>query len=65
MKLRTIKTESEYQKTLERFEEVFNAEPGTNDSDEADVLSLLIKDYEDHNIVIDSPNPIENDLSKY
>lgn len=59
MKLKIIKTKKDYHAALERFEEVFSAKRGTIESDEADVLSLLIRDYEDKNFVIAAPNPIE------
>lgn len=54
-----IKTESQYNKMLQRFEEVFMAEEGTLESKEADILSLLIKDYEDKHFKIEASNPIE------
>ncbi|MDP4150246.1 MAG: transcriptional regulator [Bacteroidota bacterium] len=59
MALKILKTKKDYQQALERFEVIFQAKPGTPDSDEADVLALLIKTYEDKYHVIDSPNPIE------
>lgn len=43
---KTITTEKEYEIALERFERVFLSE-GTSESDEADVLALMIKEYED------------------
>lgn len=54
-----IKTKAQYNKALQRFEEIFLAEDATNESKEADVLALLIKDYEDKHFVIDAPDPIE------
>jgi HTH-type transcriptional regulator/antitoxin HigA len=59
MPLKILKTKKEYQQSLERFEEMFQAKSGTPESDEADILALLIKDYEDKHYVIDVPNPIE------
>lgn len=47
MELKIIKTEKEYHTALERFEEIFSAKHGTKESGEADVLSLLIRDYEE------------------
>ena len=44
---------------MQRFEEIIQAKPGTAESDEADVLSLLIKDYEDKHYVIAAPSPLE------
>ena len=59
MPLKIIKTKKDYQQSLERFEDIFQAKPGTPESDEADVLALLIKAYEDKHYVIDAPSPIE------
>lgn len=57
--LKIIKTEFEYQNALLRFDEIFNAEINTPESDEADVLAILIEDYENRNYFIDAPDPIE------
>jgi HTH-type transcriptional regulator / antitoxin HigA len=59
MKLKIIRTKKDYQMALERFEEIFSAKRGTEESDEADILSLLIRDYEDKHFIIDAPNPLE------
>src|SRR5437899_813168 len=45
--------------SLERFEEIFSAKRGTKESDEADILSLLIRDYENKHFVIEVPNPLD------
>lgn len=59
MLLRIIKSKKDYQKSLERFEDIFQAKAGTSESDEADVLALLIKDYEEKHFIIDAPSPLE------
>lgn len=59
MKVKLIKTETEYKESLKRLGEVFNAAPGTPESDEADLLALLIEDYESKYYFIDAPDPIE------
>lgn len=59
MEAKIIKTRKEYQQALKRFEEIFQAKTGTKESDEADVLSLLIKTYEDQYFIIHAPGPIE------
>ena len=46
MTLKLIKTDSEYQEALKRLEEIFDAKIGTPESDEADILGLLIDEYE-------------------
>jgi HTH-type transcriptional regulator/antitoxin HigA len=59
MPLKILKTKKDYQESLERFEDIFQAKADTPESDEADVLALLIKDYEDRHYTIDVPSPIE------
>ncbi len=59
MKLKILKTKKDYQAALSRFEEIFQAKPGSPESDEADVLSVLIKRYEDKHFVIQTPDPLE------
>jgi len=59
MKIEPIKTKSDYQKALKRLEVVFDAVIGTPESDEADILGLLIDDYEKKHYPIDAPDPIE------
>ena len=59
MNLRLIKTEKEYNDALDRLEDIFDAEPGTPEGDELEVLALLIENYEDEHYPIDTPDPIE------
>mgnify|MGYP002636773751 CR=1 FL=1 len=59
MNIRPIKTETDYKIALKRLEEVFDAEIGTLESDEADILGLLIDDYENKHYPIAPPDPIE------
>ncbi len=59
MKLKILKTKKDYQNALNRFEEIFQSKPGSTESDEADVLSLLLKDYEEKHFVIEAPNPLD------
>lgn len=54
-----IKTEEDYRKALARLEVIFDAKTGTPESDEADVLGLLVDEYEKKNYPIDAPDPIE------
>ena len=54
MSLKILKTKEDYQKALERFEEIFLAKGGLAESDEADELSLLIKEYEEKHFIIKS-----------
>lgn len=59
MDIKLIKTEEDYQKTLKRMGEIFDAPIGTMESDEADILALLIDEYEKINYPFDAPDPIE------
>lgn len=59
MDLKPIKTNSDYQMALSRLEERFDAPIGTPESDEADVLGLLIDEYENKHYPIEAPDPIE------
>lgn len=54
-----LKTETEYNEALNRTIEIFHAEEGSDESDELDILLLLVKDYEDRNYTIPAPDPIE------
>ena len=59
MKLKKLNTRKEYEKAIVRFEAIFQAKSGTAKSDEADVLAMLIKEYEDRLFVINAPDPVE------
>ena len=59
MTLKLIKTDSEYQEALNRLEEIFHAKIGTPESDEADILGLLVDEYEKNHYPIDAPDAIE------
>jgi HTH-type transcriptional regulator/antitoxin HigA len=54
-KLKPIKTEEDYDLALKRMEEIFHAEEGTEEGDEAEVLMLIIEEYHS----IGNPDPIE------
>lgn len=59
MEIKPIKTELDYYNALARLEMVFEAKTGTLESDEADILGLLIDEYEKKHFPIESPDPIE------
>ena len=59
MNIRLIKTEADYRKALKRLEKIFDAKIGTLESDEADILGLMIDEYEKKHYYIDAPDPIE------
>jgi HTH-type transcriptional regulator / antitoxin HigA len=59
MNIEPIKTEDDYQAALKRLEIIFDALVGTEGSDEADILGLMIDDYEKKHYPVDAPDPIE------
>jgi len=69
-----IKTKHEYINALKRAMAIFQAESGTAESDELELLLMLIKDYEDKQIVLPKADlnkgkspivRIDNTLEKY
>jgi HTH-type transcriptional regulator / antitoxin HigA len=59
MNIKPIKSESDYRSALKRLEDIFDAPVGTSESDEADILGLLVDEYEKEFYPIDAPDPIE------
>lgn len=44
---------------MKRLETIFDAKPGTPESDELEVLGILIDQYENEHFLIGLPDPIE------
>lgn len=59
MNIKPIKTESDYREALKRLEVIFDASIGTAESDEADILGLMVDEYEKRHYPIEAPDPIE------
>ena len=59
MDIKLIKTENDYQLALSRLDEIFEAPENTPEGDEADLLALLIDEYENKHYPIEAPDPIE------
>ena len=59
MKIKPIRTEADYYEALGRLEQIFDAAPGSEEGDEAEILSLLIENYENLHYPIEAPDPIE------
>lgn len=59
MKIKPIKTDKDYNEALVRLEAIFDAKPGTEESDELEVLGILIDQYENDHFPIGLPDPIE------
>jgi len=61
MSIRPIHNETDYDKALDRVDELMDLSPalGTTQSDELEVLALLIEKYEEKAWAISEPDPIE------
>jgi len=59
MNIKPIRTEKDYKKALKRLEKIFDSSPKSKEGDEAEILSLLIENYENQFYPIEAPDPIE------
>ena len=59
MKIKPIKSDEDYYNALDRLEQIFDAPTGTEEGDEAEILSLLIENFENPHYPIEAPDPIE------
>jgi HTH-type transcriptional regulator/antitoxin HigA len=59
MDIRPIKTEEDYEWALAEIDCLFDAEPGTPQSDKLDILVTLVEAYENENEPMPLPDPIE------
>ena len=61
MTLKLIKNEKEYDKALNRVDTLMELNPtlGSKDSDELEVLVMLVERYEEENWAISEPDPVE------
>jgi HTH-type transcriptional regulator / antitoxin HigA len=58
MEIKPIKTEKDYQNALNKLKVIFDAPLNSKEGDEAEILSLLIENYENVNYPIEAPDPI-------
>jgi HTH-type transcriptional regulator/antitoxin HigA len=58
-KIKPIKTDEQYYEALKRLDEIFDAPENSSQGDEAEILSLLIENFENENFKIEAPDPIE------
>lgn len=59
MNIRVIKTEEDYEQAMERADQLMDAEPGSREEQELEVLAVLIEKYEKEHYPIPLPDPIE------
>lgn len=56
---RLIKSKGDYENALSRIDGLMDAEPGTSEMDELELLTALVEMYEDQHYAISPPDPIE------
>jgi HTH-type transcriptional regulator/antitoxin HigA len=56
--MKIIKTEKQYDQALNRLNEIFDAPSNTKDGHEAELLALLIENYEEEHYKIEATDPI-------
>ena len=59
MNIKPIRTEEGYEAACTRIDVIFQAEPGTPEEEELDVLVTLIDAYEEKHFPMGKPHPIE------
>ena len=59
MNITPIRSERDYKKALTRLGSIFDANLGTEEGDELEILSILIDRYEKEHYPIEMPDPIE------
>ena len=59
MQIKPIKTEQDYQAALSQLETLWDAQEGTDEFDQLDVLATLIEAYERKHHQIEAPDPVQ------
>src|SRR5438874_13038306 len=59
MRIKPIKSERDYRRTMKQINRLMDARPGTPQGDELDVLTTLAQAWEEKHQVIDAPDPVE------
>jgi len=59
MDIRPIRTEKDHEAACKRIDEIFQAEPGTPEEEELDILVTLVDAYEEKHFPMGKPHPIE------
>ncbi len=59
MTIKPIRTDADLHAAFRRLERIYQADEGTPDADERDVLVALIEAYENKHYAIDPPDPVD------
>ena len=58
MRIQPVRTEAQYDSAVERIAQLMGAEPGTEASDELEILATLVDAYEAKRFPMDTPDPV-------
>jgi HTH-type transcriptional regulator/antitoxin HigA len=58
MEINMIKTEKDYERALEKIDILLNADETSENTEQLEILSILVEDYENKNYKIKAPDPI-------
>jgi HTH-type transcriptional regulator/antitoxin HigA len=58
MQPKVIKTEAEYEAALTRVAELMDAQPGSSEEEELELLAMLVEQYEQEHFPIAPPDPV-------
>jgi HTH-type transcriptional regulator/antitoxin HigA len=59
MNLKPIKTDADHEAALKEIERLWDAQEGTADGDQLEILITLVEAYEEAHFPMDMPDPIE------
>ncbi len=59
MEIKPIRTDADYKETMNRIDALFDAEFGSQEGDELDVLAMLVEAWEQTHFSIAEPDPVE------
>src|SRR6185295_16992864 len=57
--MKAIRNEKDYQAASKRLEKVFSSKPNSPGGNEAEILVILMEDYEKKHFPIEAPDPVE------
>lgn len=57
--IKPIRTKRDLKEALDRIDELIDAQYGTPEYDELEVLSVLVEAYEEKNVPVPPPDPVE------
>jgi HTH-type transcriptional regulator / antitoxin HigA len=60
MTIRPVRTKEDYEAACKRVDEIFQAEPGSREEAELDVLVTLVDAYEEKHFKVGLPHPIDS-----